>query len=52
MRGPAGMLFALFLLAIAAAAQAAAADRFVPADPNFVVAECPGGAAGCRSCAT
>ena len=38
MRGPAGTWFVLFLSAIAAAAQAAAADRFVPADPNYVVA--------------
>ncbi len=38
MRGPAGIMVALFLSAIAAAAQAAAADRFVPADPDFVVA--------------
>jgi 1,2-phenylacetyl-CoA epoxidase PaaB subunit len=38
MKRSAGMLFVLFLSAIAAAAQAAAADRFVPADPKFVVA--------------
>ena len=38
MRGPAGMLIVLFLSAVAAAAQAAAADRFVPSDPKFVVA--------------
>jgi thioredoxin-like negative regulator of GroEL/1,2-phenylacetyl-CoA epoxidase PaaB subunit len=38
MRGPAGIWVALFLSAVAAAAQAAAADRFVPADPHFVVA--------------
>ena len=38
MRGPAGMWFVLFLSAVAAAAQAAAADRFVPADPRYVVA--------------
>ena len=38
MRGPAGIWVALFLSAVAAAAQAAAADRFVPADPDFVVA--------------
>ncbi len=38
MKRSAGMLFVLFLSAIAAAAQAAAADRFVPTDPKFVVA--------------